>query len=129
MIRAVTVVFMSIAKCLNSSRRSVGIFIVVLVSSPSVSSIPIYNINMHTGIFMYSYMFKHTTILPYRSIRLYIIFRINIGMGNLTFPVKATNLVVTLAVALAMTISTMTKQRFVFKDQSITTRMSLIVTT
>ena len=78
---------------------------------------------------MYSYMFKHTTILPYRSIHLYIIFRINIGMGNLTFPVKATNLVVTLAVALAMTISTMTKQRFVFKDQSITTRMSLIVTT
>jgi hypothetical protein len=116
MIRAVTVVFISIARCLNSSRRSVGIFIVVLVSFPIVPSVPIYNIYMHTGIFMYSYMFKHTTILPYRSIHLYIIFRINMGMGNRTLRAKAATMVVTLAIALAMTTSTMTKQPFVFKD-------------
>src|SRR5436309_251603 len=52
-IRAVTVVFISIAKCLKSSSRSVGIFIVVLVSSPIVSSVPIYNIYIYTVISMY----------------------------------------------------------------------------
>jgi uncharacterized membrane protein len=37
-IRAVTVVFISIAKCLKSSSSSVGIFIVVLVSCSSLVS-------------------------------------------------------------------------------------------
>ena len=65
---------------------------------------------------MYSYMSKHTYVLPYRSIRIYIIFRINIGMDNGAFPVKVATIVATLAFALAMTTSTMTKQPFAFED-------------
>jgi hypothetical protein len=89
---------------------------VVLVSSPTVSSVPIYNIYIHTVIFMYSYMYRHTTILPYRSIRLYIIFRINISMGSGAFPVKVATTVATLAISLAMTTMTMTKQSFGSED-------------
>jgi hypothetical protein len=51
-IRAVTVVFISMAKCLNSSSKSVGIFIVVLVSSPNVSSVPILQ-GIHTHGYIY----------------------------------------------------------------------------
>jgi len=111
-IRAVSVVFISIARCLKSSSRSVGIFIVVLVSSPTVSSVPIYNIYIHTVIFMYSYMYRHTIILQYRSIHLYIIFRINSSMGSGGFSVK----LATLAISLAMTTITMTKQPFGSED-------------
>jgi hypothetical protein len=64
---------------------------------------------------MYSYMLKHTTILPYRSIRLYIPFPINMSMGIQRFPVKVETTVATLAIALAMTTNRMTKQPFAFE--------------
>jgi hypothetical protein len=62
---------------------------------------------------MYSYMLKHTTILPYRSIRLYILLPINMGVGIQKFPV--TTAIATLAIALATTTNTMTKQPFAFE--------------
>lgn len=52
-IRAVTVVFISIAKCLKSSSRSVGIFIVVLVSSSSIIS----SFSIYTFSYTHSYIY------------------------------------------------------------------------
>ena len=65
---------------------------------------------------MHSYMSKHATTLPYRSIRLYILYRMNMSMGTQTYPVKIETMVATLAFALSMTTSTMTKQPFAFED-------------
>jgi hypothetical protein len=59
---------------------------------------------------MYSYMLKHTTTLPYRSISLYILTPINLNMGTQTFSVKITTIIATLVMALAMFAGIMTKQ-------------------
>ncbi len=64
---------------------------------------------------MHSYMLKHTTILPYRSIRLYILLPINTDVGIHKFPVKVTTAIATLAIALATTTNTMAKQPFAFE--------------
>jgi hypothetical protein len=60
---------------------------------------------------MYSYMLKHTTILPYRSIHLYILFFNSMSMDT---PTSSVN--VALAMVFAMTTSIMTKQAFAFED-------------
>ena len=65
---------------------------------------------------MHSYMSKHTTVLPYRSIHLYILYRVNMSMDTQTFPLKVETTVATLAVALSMMISTITKQLFALED-------------
>ena len=62
-------------------------------------------------------MSKHTIILPYRSIRLYIIIRINMSMHSQTFLVKAVTTVATLAIAIAITRSTITRQPFAFNPK------------
>src|ERR1700730_18588034 len=72
-IRAVTVVFISIAKCLKSSSSSIGIFIVVLVSSSStVSSVSMYDISIHRYIYLWfnRYIFYRTDIALYEQIDL-----------------------------------------------------------
>ena len=59
---------------------------------------------------MYSYMLKHTTTIPYRSISLYILTPINLNMGTQTLPVKIATIIATLVMALAMLAGIMTKQ-------------------
>lgn len=66
---------------------------------------------------MYSYMLKHTTTLPYKSIHLYILnYSNSMSMDTRTFSVNVAAMVVALAMVLAMTTSTMTKQAFAFED-------------